>query len=231
GDYVHAVREDTRRPGLLYAGTEHGIYVSFDNGGHWQTLSLNLPDTQVSDIIVEAHEVVIATHGRSFYVLDDVDVLRQLTPDIAAAAIHLYQPHEAIRSVNQPTFYYYLKEPAEKVTIEILDAKGQKIRSFTGIRSEETAARRPDAPAAEDSEFGAGPPRTRLTNAGLTRFSWDLRYPGATVFPGMILWSANAGSGPAAVPGNYHVRLTVGSHVETQNFTVKIFPHESGITE
>jgi photosystem II stability/assembly factor-like uncharacterized protein len=230
-DYVHAVREDPKRPGLLYAGTEHGIYVSFDNGDHWQSLSLNLPDTQVSDIVVEAHDVVIATHGRSLYILDDVDVLRQLAPEIAGAAIHLYQPREAIRSVNQAAFYYYLKEPAEKVTIEILDAKGKQIRSFTGIRSEETAQRRPDAPAAEDSEFGPGPPRTRLTNAGLTRFSWDLRYPGATVFPGMILWSANAASGPVAVPGNYTVRLTVGNHVEAQNFVVKMDPRLSGITE
>ena len=231
GDYVHAVREDPKRPGLLYAGTEHGIYVSFDNGDHWQSLSLNLPDTQVSDIVVETHDVVIATHGRSFYILDDVDVLRQLSPEIAVAPIHLYQPREAIRSVNQAAFYYYLKDSAEKVTIEILDAKGKQIRSFTGIRSEETAPRRPDAPPADESEFGPAPPRTRLTNAGLTRFTWDLRYPGATVFPGMILWSANAASGPVAVPGNYQVRLTVGNHVETQNFVLKMDPRLSGITE
>jgi hypothetical protein len=231
GDYVHAVREDTKRPGLLYAGTEHGIYVSFDNGDHWQSLSLNLPDTQVSDIVVETHDVVVATHGRSFYILDDVDLLRQLTPEIAGSAIHLYQPREAIRSVNQATFYYYLKEPAEKVTIEILDAKGKQIRSFNGVRSEETAPRKPDAPPADESDFGPGPPRTRLTNAGLTRFTWDLRYPGATVFPGMILWSANAASGPVAVPGNYQVRLTVGNHVETQSFAVKMDPRLSGITE
>src|SRR5205814_4935492 len=115
GDYVHAVREDPKRPGLLYAGTEHGIYVSFDHGDHWQSLSLNLADTQVSDIVVETHDLVIATHGRSFYVLDDIDVLRQITPDIARSAVHLYQPREVIRSVNQAAFYYYLKEPAEKV--------------------------------------------------------------------------------------------------------------------
>ena len=233
GDYVHAVREDTKREGLLYAGTEHGIYVSFNDGENWQPLSLNLPDTQVSDIMVEAHEVVIATHGRSFYVLDDVDVLRQLTPEIARAPVHLYQPREAIRSVNQAAFYYYLKEPAEKVTIEILDARGQKIRTFTGLRADEQKAdtRRPDAPAAEESDFGPAPQRTRLTNAGLTRFTWDLRYPGATVFPGMILWSANAGQGPTAVPGNYQVRLTVGDHIETQTFAVRIDPRLNEVTE
>src|SRR5204863_8555352 len=98
GDYVHAVREDTRRPGLLYAGTEHGIYVSFDNGDHWQSLSLNLPDTQVSDIVVEDHDVVIATHGRSMWALDNVAPIRQLTPDVArTAALHLFAPEEATR--------------------------------------------------------------------------------------------------------------------------------------
>jgi photosystem II stability/assembly factor-like uncharacterized protein len=233
GDYVHAVREDSKRQGLLYAGTEHGIYISFDNGNFWQSLSLNLPDTQVSDIAVEANDVVIATHGRSFYVLEDVEVLRQLTPEIAASATHLYQPHEAIRSVNQAAFYYYLKQPAEKVTIEILDAKGQVIRTFTGTRAEEEKAntRRPEALASDESDFGPAQSRTRLTNVGLTRFTWDLRYPGSTAFPGMILWGANASQGPTASPGVYQVRLTVGNHVETQQFTVKIDPRLTGVTE
>jgi photosystem II stability/assembly factor-like uncharacterized protein len=233
GDYVHAVREDIKRQGLLYAGTEHGIYISFDDGEHWQSLSLNLPDTQVSDIAVEEHDLVIATHGRSFYVLEDIDVLRQITPEVARSAIHLYQPREAIRSVNQAAIYYYLKEPAEKVTIEILDAKGLVMRTFTGTREEEkkAEARRSDAQVSEESAFGPGPPRTRLTNAGLTRFAWDLRYPGATVFTGMILWSANAGQGPAAAPGTYQVRLTVGSHVETRKVAVKMDPRLIGVTE
>jgi photosystem II stability/assembly factor-like uncharacterized protein len=235
GDYVHAVREDTKRQGLLYAGTEHGIYISFNNGENWQSLSLNLPDTQVSDIAVEDHDLVIATHGRSFYVLEDIDVLRQMTPEIARAAVHLYQPREATRSVNQAAIYYFLKEPAEKVTIEILDAKGLLVRTFTGTREEEkkAEARRPETQTSEESEsgFGQGPPRMRLTNAGLTRFAWDLRYPGATVFPGMILWGANAGQGPMAVPGMYQVRLTVGDHVETRTFAVKIDPRLIGVTE
>ena len=233
GDYVHAVREDIKRQGLLYAGTEHGIYISFDDGEHWQSLSLNLPDTQLSDIVVEEHDLVIATHGRSFYVLEDIDVLRQTTSEIARSAIHLYQPREAIRSVNQASIYYYLKEPADKVTIEILDASGMVIRTFTGTREEEkkAEARRPDTPASEESDFGPGPPRTRLTNAGLTRFVWDLRYSGATVFPGMILWSANAGQGPVAAPGTYQVRLTVGDHVQTQKVAVKMDPRLIGVTE
>src|SRR5204862_3654296 len=147
--------------------------------------------------------------------------------------LHLYQPREVIRSVNQAAIYYYLKEPAEKVTIEILDAKGQTIRTFDGTRADEQKAdaRRPDAPAPEESDFGPGPPRTRLTNAGLTRFAWDMRYPGATVFPGMVLWSANAAQGPVAVPGNYQVRLTVGDHVETQPLIIKMDPRLTAVTE
>jgi hypothetical protein len=181
---------------LLYAGTEHGIYVSFDNGDHWQSLSLNLPDTQVSDIVVETHDVVIATHGRSFYILDDVDVLRQLTPEIAAAPIHLYQPREAIRSVNQAAFYYYLKEPADKVIDRNPRCEGkadsQLHREFARKRR-----RREDRRAAgRRIRLWSRAAAHASDNAGLTRFSWDLRYPGATVFPGMILWSANACVGP-----------------------------------
>ena len=88
-DYVHAVREDPKRAGLLYAGTEHGVWVSFDDGARWQSLSLNLPDVQVADLVVEAYDVVIGTHGRSMWVLDDIDALRQLTPEITASAVHL----------------------------------------------------------------------------------------------------------------------------------------------
>ena len=92
-DYVHAVREDTKRPGLLYAGTEHGIYISFDDGGHWQSLSLNLPDTQVSDIAVADNDLVIATHGRAFYVLDDIAPLRQFSPSVTQTTeLTLYVP-------------------------------------------------------------------------------------------------------------------------------------------
>jgi len=166
------------------------------------------------------------------YVLDDIDVLRQLTAELAGAPIHLYQPREAIRSVNQTAIYYYLKQPAEKVSIDILDAKGQKIRTFTSTRADEQKqeGRRPEA-ASEDSDFGPPQPRLRLTNAGLTKFTWDMRYPGATVFPGMVLWSANAAQGPTAVPGNYQVRLTVGAHVETQPLIIKMDPRTSGVTE
>ena len=117
------------------------------------------------------------------------------------------------------------------MTIDILGPKGQKIRTFTAVRAEEQKqdTRLPEA-AAEESDFGPPQPRLRLTNAGLTKSTWDLRYPGATVFPGMILWGANAAQGPVAVPGNYQVRLTVGDHVETP-LVIKIDPRLSGVTE
>ncbi len=114
-DYVHVAREDPKRPGLLYAGTEHGIYVSFDNGDNWQSLRLNLPDTQVSDLLIQGDDLVIATHGRSFWVLDDIDILRQTQPSLTASALHVYKPDEAIRSFRPAAIDYYLQKPADKV--------------------------------------------------------------------------------------------------------------------
>ena len=230
-DYVHVVREDRKRGGLLYAGTEHGIYVSFDDGENWQSLSLNLPDTQVSDIVVEENDLVIATHGRSFYVMEDLGALRQLTPEIAAASVHLYQPRDAIRGVNQASFDYYLKSPADKVTIEILDSKGEVIRSFIGTREEEKKAEAQPAPAPEVT-FGPGQAARRIamTNAGVTRFTWDVRHRGASSFAGMILWSA-ATQGPVVPPGSYQVRLTAGDYKETRSFAVKMDPRLNGVTE
>ncbi len=111
-DYVHVVREDPTRRGLLYAGTQHGVYVSFDDGDHWESLSLNLPDTQISDLIVEANSLAIATHGRGFYILDDIAPLRQSGADVnnPAADAFLYKPADAIRSTSGATIAYLLQE-------------------------------------------------------------------------------------------------------------------------
>jgi photosystem II stability/assembly factor-like uncharacterized protein len=226
-DYVHAVREDSKRPGLLYAGAEHGIYVSFDDGANWQSLSLNLPDTQVPDIVVEENDLVIATHGRSFYILDDIGVLRQLTPEYANAGVHLFQPRTAIRSVSQTAIDYFLKKPADKINLEILDSKGQVIRTFTGSAEDEKRRTTPD----EGESFGPPAARPPGRKAGTNRFTWDLRYPGATVFDGMILWSARAESGPAAPPGNYQVRLTADGQTQSQTFTIKRDPRLANVTD
>ncbi len=153
-DYVHAVREDIKRPGLLYAGTEHGIYVSFDNGANWQTLRLNLPDTQVPDMAVEEHDLVIATHGRSFYVLDDISSLRQMAPAISQDTVHLFQPRTVLRGLNRASIDYYLAKEADKVTIDILDSKGAVVRSFEGSADAEKKRQSAAAAAGGDEEDG-----------------------------------------------------------------------------
>src|SRR3954464_15601712 len=132
-DYTHVIREDPARRGLLYAGTQHGFYVSFDDGDHWQALKNGLPDTPVHDIWVEAADVAIATHGRGFYILDDVAPLRQYGTAVTTAAnAYLFKPAAATRSAYPAKITYWLKKPAQKATLEILDGRGQVIRTFNG---------------------------------------------------------------------------------------------------
>ncbi|HVC19169.1 MAG TPA: hypothetical protein VNE16_03760 [Vicinamibacterales bacterium] len=222
-DYVHVVREDPAREGLLYAGTEHGVYVSFDDGARWQSLSLNLPDTQVADMIVQPNDLVIATHGRSFYILDDIWPLRQLTPAVMSSTVHLFKPEVAYRRIVPASIDYYLSRPVGKVTLDILNAQGQVIRHVVGTpaltreAAKETGFRRPP------------PPPT--THAGLNRYEWNLRLAGATSFPGLILWGANFHVGPYVVPGDYQVRITADGVTQTQPLTVKMNPNVHGITQ
>jgi photosystem II stability/assembly factor-like uncharacterized protein len=131
-DYVHVVREDPMRRGLLYAGTEHGAFVSFDDGDRWEPLSSNLPDTQIADLIVEANSLAIATHGRGFYILDDISALRQSGPEVGAADAVLFKPADAIRGTAGATITYLLKKPAQNLSLDILDARGQVVRTFAG---------------------------------------------------------------------------------------------------
>ena len=132
GDYTHVVREDPARRGLLYAGTQHGFYVSLDDGDRWQPLRNGLPDTQVSDVWVEANDVAIATHGRGFYILDDVGPLRELASAPRATDVYLFKPGEATRNAYPAKITYWLKKPPQKLTLEILDAGGQVVRTFNG---------------------------------------------------------------------------------------------------
>ena len=228
-DYVHAVREDPKRAGLLYAGAEHGIYVSFDNGDHWQSLSLGLPDTQVPDLVVEENDLVIATHGRSFYVLNDIGVLRQLKPEISSETAHLFQPRDVLRTLNQASIDYFLKQPADKVTIDILDANGALIRSFVG--QPEDDKKKDDNNDVEAEFFGPRAPKPPSRKAGVNRFAWDLRYPGSTTFEGMVLWSARAEAGPVAPPGDYGVRLNVAGITQTAKFHVFRDPRLATVTD
>jgi len=225
-DFVHAVREDPKREGLLYAGTEHGVYVSFDDGASWQSLNLDLPDVSVHDLWVEENDLIIATHGRSFYVLDDIWPLRQLTPQVARADVHLYRPAPAIRSVDQGVVVqYHLKQPAKELKIEFLDANGQLIRSFA-YEARDSAR---GGQGQGGGRFGGG--QTRVSNkAGLNRFVWDMRYPGAKDFPGMILWAAGT-RGPRAVPGNYQVRLVADGRTLTEPFEIRKDPRLTTVTQ
>src|SRR5579862_6480743 len=130
-DYVHSVREDPTRKGLLYAGTQHGIYYSYDDGDTWRSLSLNLPDVQVSDIWVEDHDLTIATHGRGFYILDNLGPLRQYgTAFVNASSAYLFKPNDAIRSATTATIAYWVKQTPQSLTIDIVDPKGNVAHAY-----------------------------------------------------------------------------------------------------
>jgi photosystem II stability/assembly factor-like uncharacterized protein len=235
GHYVHSVREDLKRPGLLYAGTEHGVYVSFDNGGNWTAFNQNLPDTQISDIVAEENDVVIATHGRSMWVMDNVAPLRQMKPEVLSSALFLFAPKEATRSAERAAIDYFLKPQTDKVTVEILDRSGSVIRTFARTAEEDKKAeeerKKRRAEDTDDDDFG--PPRQQppTLRAGLNRFSWDMRYPGATVFPGMVIWSARPENGPVAVPGQYQVRVTANGVTQTQPLVIRRNPEYTNVSD
>jgi photosystem II stability/assembly factor-like uncharacterized protein len=224
--FVRVIREDPVRPGLLYLGTEHGIYVSFNDGETWQPLQQNLPDTQVADLVVKNSDLVIATHGRGFWLLENINPLRQLTEKLAKADVILFKPSDAMRGVDDAVIQYCLSRPAESVKIEILDAVGKTIQSFTGTEPEQKSAAPPPR-----RRFGRGGQSKPTTAAGLNQFAWSLRYPAATGFEGMILWGAGAERGPTAPPGRYQVRLTVGDYSHTEGFQLRMNPNLKGITQ
>ena len=252
-DFVHAVREDPKRRGLLYAGTEHGIYVSWDDGNNWRSLSLNLPDVQVSDLLVQANDLVIATHGRSMYTLDDIAPLRELGPTLAGGPLQVMKPRVATRGVDEAVIQYALARQADSVRIDILDASGKVVRTFNGggAARPDSASGRTEVPRDSAQRTGTAPADTIINptgcenaragrrggaagvrpsgRAGLNRFVWDLRYAGATTFPCLILWSANAEQGPLAVPGQYRVRITAGV-TQTEPLVVRMDPRLKGVT-
>jgi photosystem II stability/assembly factor-like uncharacterized protein len=226
-DFPRVVREDPVRKGMLYAGTEHGIYISFDDGDHWQSLRLNLPDTQVADLVIHDSDVVIATHGRSFYILDDVDSLRQSAPGIAREPLHIYTPRPMTKNVNQMVIDYSLAKPAEKLTVDILK-DGKIINSFKG--NEEADEKRSEAEE-EDEDDRRAPPKPPTRKAGLNRVTWNGRYAGPVKFPGMIFWGASADAGPAAVPGDYQVRITADGVARTQALKILPDPRTPTVTQ
>jgi photosystem II stability/assembly factor-like uncharacterized protein len=239
-DPTRVVREDPDRPGLLYAGTEFGMYISFDNGAHWQSFQLNLPVSPVTDIKVTHEDLQLSTQGRSFYILDDITPLHQISEKTASDPF-LFTPKEAVRTPGGAGFggdaiahyppspeyprpgamidYYLPTEPTEDITLEILDAGGNHIKTFTSAAP--VRARRREGRSGEAEDENAGPRRrmapVRLDkSAGMHRFTWDLRYPG----PWMSVANPEGPNGPAAVPGKYEVKLTVGSFTSTRSFTI-----------
>lgn len=211
GHFARAIREDLQKPGLLYLATEHGVYVSFNDGALWQSLQLNLPDTPIRDLVLKNDDIVLGSHGRGFWIMDDIAPFREAVSINANNKVTLFKPANPIRGIYDARIQYYLPEGADSVTIELMDAQGNLIKSFTGKAGKE--------------ERG-----TPGTARGLNSFTWDLHYPGATTFPGMIIWSARPQRGPLAPIGEYQVRLTVDGEIKTSSFALEMNPNYTGIT-
>jgi len=247
--FTRVIREDPNKRGLLYAGTETGMYVSFDNGDHWQSMQLNLPIVPITDLAIQKREkeLVVATQGRAFWILDDLPVLHDMMDAggfSAAKETRLYKPKESYRMpgggfplgptatlgrnpANGVVVYYSLKaKPTADVDLEFLDSAGKSVRKFTAhVRKQgEGAAQAPAGPPPGEGGFGGGgaPPPVPV-EVGLNRFVWDARYPDAVRFPGMILWAGET-RGPKLPPGTYQVKLTVEGKSYTQNFEIKADP-------
>ena len=235
--FVRSVRQDAVNRNLLFAGSETGIYVSFDGGARWQTLQQNLPVVPITDLIVKDNDLLVSTQGRAFWSLDDIAPLRQMSGEVASADAHLFKPSAAYRFGGPPggrnvgknplpgvTLYFHLKndlKDGEEVTLEFQDASGKSIRKFSNKPAEgETPA------AASDDEAGFGPfvgPRRLNAKAGLNRFVWDTQYPEASRFRGIILWSGRL-QGPLAVPGTYQVKLTAAGKTKVESFEIRKDP-------
>jgi photosystem II stability/assembly factor-like uncharacterized protein len=240
GSFVNAVREDPVRKGLLYAGTETGVFVSFNDGDEWQSLQLNLPNSSVRDLVIHDDDLVIATHGRSFWILDDVTPLRQMSAEVAGAEAYLFRPETAYRvrpssfegtpmpvdtpqGENPPDgamIDYYLKSaPGGVVTLEVLDSAGKLVRRYSSSdKPPQIDPKRLDFPV---SWIHLPPPLS--AEPGMHRFVWDVRYEGA---PGGNPMAAifRGGGGAWALPGQYTVKLTVHGQSYTQPLTVKMDP-------
>ena len=224
GAYVHAVREDPRRAGLLYAATELGVFVSFDDGAHWQPLQNGLPVTPVTDLVVHGDDLAISTNGRGFWILDDVAPLRELAA-AAPPAVHLFAPERATRLAynvfpdkrrpvgdNPPQGaildYWLASEPKGDVAIDIVDASGAVVRRLTSA----APARGPEQPP-EWVDIVRTPDQLDK-HAGMHRFAWDLRWSEPVQIPGAF-YEGLPPWGPLALPGTYTIKLTADGKTET----------------
>jgi photosystem II stability/assembly factor-like uncharacterized protein len=245
---VNAVREDPERKGLLFAGTEIGVFVSFDDGDNWQSLQLNLPVTSVRDLVIHEDDLVIGTHGRSFWILDDLTPLRQLGSDVTTAKAHLFAPEKAIRwrwnrntdtplppeepvGQNPPDgaiIDYVLGSAGGPVTLEIDDSNGKLVRKYSSDDKPEVSEAELDK--LKVSAYWVRPPRILSAEAGMHRFVWDLRYapPKALEhdYPIAAIYrdTPREPRGPYVLPGQYTVKLSVSGASYSQPLTVMMDP-------
>jgi photosystem II stability/assembly factor-like uncharacterized protein len=246
GETVNVVREDTERKGLLFAGTERAVYVSFDDGDHWQTLRLNMPATSVRDLIIKDDDIVVATHGRGFWILDNISLLRQINPKLANAQAFLFRPQTALRvrwNTNSDTplppdvpmgenppdgavIDYYLGRAASgPVTLEIRDSSGQMVHRYS---SNDPVP--PVDPTLNIPTYWVRPTPSLSATPGVHRFLWAMHYaPVPGVKPSYPISAVYRNTPPEptspwAMPGAYTVVLTVGGKSYTQPLVVKMDP-------
>jgi len=222
-DFARSIREDHQKRGLLFLGTENGVYASFDAGENWESLQLNLPVTPIRDLVIKNDDVVLGTHGRSFWILDDIAPLRELNATTAASILHFFKPADPIRGIYNLNVQYYLNEKVDSVEVSILDSAGKLVQKFVG--NQEVFKQDNSVPYWERDG------NTKPTTAkGINTFSWNLRYAGATTFPGMIIWSGRPQVGPKAVPGKYKVTLKANGLEQSHDIDIKMDPNLKGIT-
>jgi len=243
-DPINSVKEDPNRKGLLFAGSETAVYVSFDDGDHWQSLRLNMPATSIRDLVIKDDDLVIGTHGRSFWILDDITPLRQITADLAKSEAIFYKPQSPYRvrwniysdtpvpqeeaaGQNPPDgaiFNYFLKEKAQgEVSLEIFDASGKLVRRFS---SNDKPYKIPDV---NIPLYWIRPQMILSTEAGSQRFVWDMHYEPlneSVTYPisATYMDTAPNPSSPWVLPGNYRAKMTINRKIYTQSFTIKQDP-------
>lgn len=216
--FTRTIRADRKRKGLLYAGTEYGMYISFDDGANWKLFKQNMPTVPITDLQIKDDDLIVATQGRSFWVMDDLTILQQLNDSIGKQKFYLYKPRDTWRMYSERTekpgnagmnpvpgvvVNYYLQSKADTsglVKVLILDDKMKMVKMFASNASK------------DDEKL--------KTKAGMNRISWNMLFPEADKFEGMVTWSGNGGR-PFAAPGKYYVRLVVGKDSVTRDFLIK----------